>query len=195
MMQAMIIEDLALPGLKLIRAPFFQDSRGAFCQVYQADDWQQAGIDCAFVQDNFSVSAESGTLRGLHFQRPPAAQAKLIQVIAGAILDVAVDIRRGSPTYGHHLAMQVEAGPVQLFIPEGFAHGFMTLVPETIVYYKVSSPYDPANEGGIHWADPDLAIVWPLEPRPGRISGKDERLPRFRDLLPSFAWETLAHAN
>jgi dTDP-4-dehydrorhamnose 3,5-epimerase len=176
------IEDLPLAGLKLIKVPYFRDNRGAFCQAFSAADWQKSGIDCTFVQDNFSESAKPWTVRGLHFQRGASAQAKLVQTIRGAIYDIVVDIRPHSPTFGKHLGVRLDSGAQQLFVPAGFAHGFMTLEPDTIVAYKVDRPYDPTSEGGIHWADKALGIEWPAASGSVEISDKDERLGSFAEL-------------
>ena len=175
-------EDLPLAGLKLIKVPYFRDNRGTFCQAFSAADWQKSGIDCSFVQDNFSESARPWTVRGMHFQRGASAQAKLVQTIRGSIYDVMVDIRPDSATFGQHVGVQLDSGGQQLFVPAGFAHGFMTLVPDTIVAYKVDRPYDPASEGGIHWADKALGITWPAMAGSVEISEKDEQLGSFADL-------------
>ena len=177
------VEELAIDGLKLIRVPYFRDNRGAFCQAFLEGSWQQTGIPCTFVQDNFSESAKPWTVRGLHFQRGVAAQAKLVQVIRGAIFDVAVDIRPQSATFGQYVGLRLDAGEVQLFVPEGFAHGFMTLAPDTIVAYKVNQPYDPASEGGINWADEALDIKWPADAGAIEISEKDRQLGPFSELI------------
>jgi len=176
------VEDLPLPDLKLIRVPYFRDSRGAFCQAFSEAGWKSTGIPCSFVQDNFSESAKPWTLRGLHFQRGSSAQAKLVQVIKGAIFDIVVDIRPKSPAFGKHFGLRLEAGDTQLFVPEGFAHGFMTLVPDTIVAYKVNQPYDPSSEGGINWADKTLDIKWPADAGAIEISEKDRQLGPFTEL-------------
>jgi dTDP-4-dehydrorhamnose 3,5-epimerase len=128
----------------------------------------------------------AGTVRGLHFQNPPVAQAKLVQVVRGAIFDVVVDIRRSSPTYGRHMSIQLDAGPDQVFIPTGFAHGFMSTAPGTIVHYKVSAAYDPGSEGGIRWDDSRLGIAWPMQPASGQISARDLALPLLKDLVSTF---------
>ena len=140
----------------------FGDERGWFSEVYKRPEFAAAGIDVDFVQDNQSFSATPGTLRGLHYQIAPHAQAKLVSVLRGAVLDVAVDIRRESPSFGEHVAVELsaEAGN-QLFVPVGFAHGFVTLVPEVHVAYKVSDRYAPDCERAVRWDDPDLAIEWP----------------------------------
>jgi dTDP-4-dehydrorhamnose 3,5-epimerase len=180
------VEELELPGPKLIHVPFYRDSRGAFCQAYSIADWLDAGLGVDFVQDNYSVSPTPGTLRGMHFQQPPFAQAKLIQVIHGAIFDVSIDLRRKSPTFGEYLVVELQAGSGQLFVPEGFAHGFMSMEPDSIVYYKVTKPYNPASEAGIHWADPDINIPWPKGPERHLLSKKDLSLPNLRDIEINF---------
>jgi len=177
------VEALPLAGLRLIKVPYFQDSRGIFCQAFSERTWAETGITCRFVQDNFSESIKPWTVRGLHFQRGTSVQAKLVQVVKGAILDVVVDIRRDSSTFGQHFSIELEASGMQLFVPEGFAHGFMSLVPNTIVAYKVSQPYDPANEGGIYWADETLAIKWPANAQAIEISEKDKGLASFDEQI------------
>ena len=143
----------------------------------------------AFVQDNEAFSAQVGTLRGLHFQRPPVAQGKLVRVPRGAILDVAVDVRVGSPSFGHHVAVRLDAeGGAQLWVPEGFAHGYCTLEPDTTVAYKVTDFYSPAHDGGVLWDDPALGIDWPLPAGGAVLSDKDTRLPRLADLPPTFGY-------
>jgi dTDP-4-dehydrorhamnose 3,5-epimerase len=150
----------------------------------------EAGITCRFVQDNQSSSARAGTLRGLHFQRPPAAQAKLISVLRGRILDVAVDIRRGSPTFGNHVSKELSAeSGYHLYIPIGFAHGFISLEDDTVVLYKVSNYYAPAQDSGVRWDDPEIAIQWPFEAGDIIISGKDQRLPLLKELVSPFAYD------
>lgn len=176
-----------IPGLLLITPKRFGDARGFFCETYNAKSFRAAGIDCSFVQDNHSLSAEAGTVRGLHFQRPPHAQAKLIRVSRGAIYDVAVDIRRGSPTYGKWSAVELSADNwSQLFVPPGFAHGFCTLTPNTEVLYKVDALYAPEADAGILWNDPALAINWPSFAGK-QVSGKDATLPRLADIQSPFA--------
>jgi dTDP-4-dehydrorhamnose 3,5-epimerase len=146
------------------------------------------GIGCGFVQDNQSSSRRAGTLRGLHFQRPPAAQAKLVGVLRGRVLDVAVDIRRGSPTYGQHVSTELTAASgQQVYIPAGFAHGFLTLEEDVLVMYKVSDHYAPAYDGGIRWNDPDIAFSWPFADV--ITSDKDGRLPYLKDFDSPFAYD------
>ena len=178
---------LPLDGPKLIAPRRFGDHRGFFLETYSARDFAALGIGDAFVQDNHSLSAEPGTVRGLHFQRPPTAQAKLVRVLRGAILDVAVDIRRASPTYGRHVAVELSAATAHLFyVPVGFAHGFCTLTPETEVTYKVTGFYAPQDEFTVLWNDPDLGIPWPVAPDAARLSEKDRSAPRLRDLPAVF---------
>jgi len=139
------------------------------------------------VQDNASYSREAGTIRGLHYQRPPAAQAKLVRVVRGRVLDVAVDLRRGSPSYGRFVAVELTAeGGEQLFVPVGFAHGFCALEPDTEVAYKVSDFYAPQHEAGVIWNDPDIGIEWPLAGGEPVLSDKDTRLPRLAESGPPF---------
>jgi dTDP-4-dehydrorhamnose 3,5-epimerase len=179
---------LALAGPLLIAPRRHGDHRGFFMETYSARDFAALGIPDPFVQDNHSLSAAAGTVRGLHFQIPPHSQAKLVRVLRGAILDVAVDIRRSSPTYGRHVAVELSASNAyQLYIPVGFAHGFCTLEPDTEVAYKVTDLYAPECDRAIAWNDPDLALPWPVGPDRAQLSEKDRRAPRLRDLPPCFA--------
>lgn len=183
----MHVEALAIDAVKLITPRRFGDTRGVFTEVYNARTFAAAGITTAFVQDNHSLSAEVGTLRGLHFQNPPVAQAKLVRVGRGRIFDVAVDLRRGSPNYGRYVSAELSAdNGTQMYIPAGFAHGFVTLEPNTEVLYKVDNYYSPAADAGIIWSDPDMGIVWPLPPNGPILSSKDAILPRLKDLGPAF---------
>jgi dTDP-4-dehydrorhamnose 3,5-epimerase len=183
----MDIEALAIPDVKLIRPKRFGDARGFFSEVYSRPALAAAGITLEFVQDNHSRSAKVGTVRGLHFQTAPFAQDKLVRVTKGRILDVAVDLRRASPTYGRHVSAELSADNwTQILVPVGFAHGFCTLEPDTEVIYKVSQVYAPAHDGGVLWNDPDLGIVWPVASADAVLSDKDVKLPRFRDLPPLF---------
>jgi dTDP-4-dehydrorhamnose 3,5-epimerase len=159
--QAMQIEATSLPGVLVLTPSVYKDARGFFCETYNYEVWRKAGIETVFVQDNHSRSVR-GTLRGLHFQLPPAAQAKLLRVARGAVWDVAVDIRRGSPTFGQWVgAALTEDNFKQLYIPEGFAHGFCVLSDEADVVYKASHTYSPAHEQGIRWNDAELGVAWP----------------------------------
>ncbi|MBK1660541.1 dTDP-4-dehydrorhamnose 3,5-epimerase [Paracraurococcus ruber] len=181
-------EGLGLPGPVLITPRRFGDHRGFFLETYSARDFAALGIPDVFVQDNHSLSAQPGTIRGMHFQRPPHAQAKLVRVLRGAILDIAVDIRRSSPFYGRHVAAELTAENCrQLYVPTGFAHGFCTLTPDTEVAYKVTDLYAPDCDAGIAWDDPDLALPWPFGAAEVQLSDKDRRAPRLRDLTPAFA--------
>jgi dTDP-4-dehydrorhamnose 3,5-epimerase len=177
----MKIRETSLEGLWVIEPKVFGDERGYFMETYQRERYRKAGIDRAFVQDNLSFSTK-GCLRGLHFQvtRP---QAKLVQVLAGEVFDVAVDIRPGSPTFGRWLGVRLSDRKVrQLFVPEGFAHGFMVLSETAYFSYKCSDYYVPGDEGGIRWSDPDIAIEWPMDPT--TLSDKDARFPLLSELSP-----------
>lgn len=176
-----------MPDLKLRQVKRFGDHRGAFCELYQAEECAKAGIEAQFVQDNYSSSAERGTLRGLHFQTPPFAQAKLVTVLQGAILDVAVDLRQTSPTYGHHVAIELNTdNGLQIFVPRGFAHGFVTLEPETHVLYKVDAYYAPGHDRGCRFDDPELAISLPIASKDVVLSDKDKNQPGLSDLPTYF---------
>lgn len=172
---------LAIPEVKLITPVKHGDERGFFSETWNHRQWQALGVDCQFVQDNHAFSAQQGTLRGLHFQTPPHAQHKLVRVVRGAILDVAVDIRQGSPTFGQHVSAVLSADNwAQLFIPVGFAHGLLTLEPNTEVLYKVSDYYAPECDKGILWNDSALGIDWPLNAAPV-LSAKDREQPVLSD--------------
>jgi dTDP-4-dehydrorhamnose 3,5-epimerase len=177
------IESLSIADIKLVRAPRVADARGYFAETYVRNDMAAAGITHDFVQDNESTSKLAGTIRGLHFQVPPFAQTKLVRVPRGKILDVVVDLRRSSSSYGRHLAIELSAMTGdQLLVPAGFAHGFCTLEPDTTVFYKVDNVYSAGHERGVHWADPALAIAWPVTPAQAVVSEKDRALPRLGDL-------------
>jgi dTDP-4-dehydrorhamnose 3,5-epimerase len=187
---AVNVEELEIPEVKIITPRKFGDNRGFFSETYNRDRLADAGIDLEFVQDNHSFSAPVGTLRGLHFQIPPFAQDKLVRVVRGAIWDVAVDIRHGSPTFGRWVAREISAEAWnQILVPVGFAHGFCTIEPDTEVIYKVSAPYAPDHERGIMWNDPDLKITWPLDGRAPILSGKDAENPSFADTPEYFSHE------
>jgi dTDP-4-dehydrorhamnose 3,5-epimerase len=178
----MEIRKTALDGVVEIRATRHGDDRGWFSETYKQQALAEAGIDIDFVQDNESFSAPVGTLRGLHYQVAPHPQGKLIRVIQGSILDVAVDIRRDSPTFGQHVAVTLSAEAAnQLLVPAGFAHGFCTLEPDVRVAYKVSGQYAPECERAIRWDDPDLAIEWQLPATGPILSGKDAVAPLLAD--------------
>ena len=164
------------------------DHRGFFAETYSRRKYTELGIDVEFVQDNHSLSREVGTLRGLHFQSPPHAQAKLVRCGRGAIFDVAVDIRRGSPTYGAWEGYELSAeNGEQLYVPVGFAHGFVTLEPDSEIVYKCSDYYAPETEGAVLWNDPDIGIDWPTEADP-ILSDKDAVAPLLSDLETPFVF-------
>jgi dTDP-4-dehydrorhamnose 3,5-epimerase len=174
--------------LVLVRPKRFHDDRGWFSEVYSENSFHHFGIDDRFVQDNHSLSIPVGTLRGLHFQTPAFGQAKLVRCIRGRIFDVAVDIRKGSPSYGRWIGAELTAANGhQLFIPIGYAHGFMTLEPDTEVTYKVSNFYSAQSDGGILWNDPEIGIDWPL-PSGGApvLSPKDGKHPRLAEFDSPF---------
>ena len=179
----MLIEDTALAGVKIVTPKKFGDARGFFSETYNRQVFARSGLDLEFVQDNQSLSAEVGTIRGLHFQSPPFAQDKLVRVVRGAILDVAVDIRRSSPTFGQHVAVELSRENWrQLLVPIGFAHGFVTLEPDTEVIYTVTNYYSPANDLGLAFDDPALGIDWRVDLSRAVLSDKDRRHPKLADL-------------
>src|SRR5450631_4781965 len=181
------VHSLAIPDVKLIRTPRFSDARGYFCETFQRADFAAQGLANDFLQDNQSSSDRPGTVRGLHFQRPPFAQTKLVRVLRGSIFDVAVDLRRSSPSFGRHIAIKLSSeGNEQLLIPTGFAHGFYTLEPHTVVFYKVDQVYSAAHDGGVNWADSQLGIEWPVASAEAILSEKDRALPMLADLAPVF---------
>jgi dTDP-4-dehydrorhamnose 3,5-epimerase len=181
------VRPFEIPGPLLIAPRKFGDARGFFSETYNARALAEARIDLTFVQDNHSLSAERGTVRGLHFQAPPQAQAKLVRVPRGRILDVFVDIRASSPTYGRHGSVELSAENwLQVLIPAGFAHGFCTLEPATEVIYKTTDFYAPQAESGIRWNDPALGIAWP-DFAGVSLSPKDLLLPMLADLASPFA--------
>lgn len=178
-------EPLGLKGAYRIILNPIGDNRGNFMETYRARDFAERGLVTDWVQENQSYSAPQGTLRGLHFQLPPYTETKLIRVLQGSILDVLVDLRRDSPTYGQWEAHELSAGhPAMLYIPRGFAHGFCTLVPDVVVSYKVDAYYAPDAQGGILWSDPGLAIEWPCTTPV--LSDKDARLPFVTDFESPF---------
>ena len=182
----MDIREFEIPDVKLIVPKRFCDARGYFSETWSDHLFREKVANVTFVQDNQSVSAKKATLRGLHFQKPPYAQGKLVRVVRGSIFDVAVDIRKESPTYGQHVAMSLDAtAAAMLWVPPGFLHGFCTLEDETEIFYKVTDYYSPTHDAGVFWSDQDLAIDWPFEADAITLSEKDRRLPCVRD-LPSF---------
>jgi len=184
----MQITSTNIPDLLILTPKVFQDPRGFFLESYNRERFREAGIDCEFVQDNHAFSKDKGVLRGLHFQTPPHAQAKLVWVTRGAVFDVVVDLRKGSPTYGRWEGFLLTAENFRrLFIPKGFAHGYMTIEENTEFMYKVDAFYNPQSEGGILWNDPDLAIEWPASDV--LLSDKDKRLPGWRNFESPFNYE------
>lgn len=183
----MIFERVSLPGLVRIIPKRLGDGRGYFSEVFK-DTWFRENVaDVSFVQDNESLSATAGTVRGLHFQLEPHAQGKLVRCLSGKIFDVAVDVRVGSPTYGqwYGTELSMENGQ-QLWIPAGFAHGFATMVPDCVVLYKVTAPYDAPSDRGLFWNDPAIGIAWPLRLDNAILSEKDKIQPILAELPPSF---------
>jgi dTDP-4-dehydrorhamnose 3,5-epimerase len=175
---------------KLIKPRRFADSRGWFSETYNREAMAALGITDLFVQDNHSQSARKGTLRGIHCQLPPRAQAKLVRCVRGAIFDVAVDLRRDSPTFGQWVsAVLTEAGGEQLYVPIGFGHGFLTLSADTEVQYKCSDTYAPETEFGVIWNDATMAIAWPLEGDEPVLSDKDLQLPPLSDFAGKFVYD------
>lgn len=178
-----------IPEIKIVIPKKHGDARGFFSETYTRRALAAGGIDVEFIQDNHAFSAAQGTVRGLHFQTPPFAQAKLVRVTRGAILDVAVDIRTGSPTYGQHVTATISADAWnQIFIPVGFAHGLLTLTPDTEVLYKVSAYYSAEHDKGLLWNDPALGISWPISAANARLSEKDKVQPRLAELPAYFTY-------
>ncbi len=185
----MQVAETEIADIKLVKPVRHVDSRGFFSEVFKENVLQGHGIYTHFVQDNHSLSSSKGVVRGLHFQIPPFAQAKLLRVTAGSILDVAVDIRWGSPSFGRHVAAVLSASEGnQIFIPEGFAHGYCTLEPDTEVIYKVSDYYSPEHDRGLLWSDPALGIAWPVSGDEALISERDRQHPVLSRLPRSFRY-------
>ena len=175
----------ALDEVKVYLPKRHPDARGFFSEWYNARDLAAVGLDRKFLQDNIVLSRQAGTIRGLHFQTPPHAQAKLVGVLRGAAFDVVVDIRAGSPTFGRHVSVELNAElGNQVFVPEGFAHGICNLVPDTLVGYKVTDYFDAACDRGIAWDDPALGIAWPVEAERAHLSDRDRHLPKLAALDP-----------
>jgi dTDP-4-dehydrorhamnose 3,5-epimerase len=179
----MKITQTELPGVLLIEPTRHGDERGLFVETFKADELAKAGVAISFIQDNLARSSAAGVVRGLHFQKPPFAQDKLIRCCRGAILDVAVDIRPGSPTFGRSVAVELSAENwLQLLVPAGFAHGYCTLTPDTEVAYKVSGAYAPQSEGGLLWNDPALGIAWPIAAEQATLNARDKGWPTLAEL-------------
>lgn len=183
------VRPLALDGVLEIRPSRFEDERGFFSETWNLVRWAEAGIEIDFVQDNHSLSKERGVLRGLHYQAPPMAQAKLVRVSRGAVFDVAVDIREGSPSLGKWVSTILSAERWnQLFVPEGFAHGLLTLEPGTEVQYKVNTPYSAEHDRAIRFDDPDIGIEWPIAAEELTLSDKDRAAPRLSEVDTGFRY-------
>jgi dTDP-4-dehydrorhamnose 3,5-epimerase len=184
------VETTSIPEVKIVRPKRVGDDRGFFCEWYNRAALAAQGINAGFIQDNMALSVRKGTVRGLHFQAPPFAQAKLVGCVRGAVFDVAVDIRRGSPSFGRHIAVELSAANgCQLFIPAGFAHGYCTLEDNSVLFYKVDAGYSPQHDAGVLWQDPDIGIAWPVTPEAAQLSKKDTTLPRLKDLPPIFSYD------
>ena len=183
----MQVVDTAIPAVKVLVPKKYGDHRGFFSETYSRKVFEALGIRAEFVQDNHSLSAEAGVVRGLHYQRPPAAQDKLLRVVRGAILDVAVDVRRSSPTFGRHVSAVISAENWhQIYIPAGFAHGFRTLEPNTEVIYKVTAFYSPEHDRGVRWNDPALGIDWGIGETAAILSERDRTHPLLADATELF---------
>ncbi|MDD4952262.1 MAG: dTDP-4-dehydrorhamnose 3,5-epimerase [Desulfovibrionaceae bacterium] len=176
------------PGLFIIQPKVLRDERGFFLESYSKRDFAALGLDCDFVQDNQAYSRSAGVLRGFHFQVPPMAQAKLVWVVAGRVLDVVVDLRKGSPTFGKAFETELSAANFyRLFVPRGFAHAYLTLEEDTEFLYKVDAPYSREHDSGIVWNDPDLGVSWPFKDL--ILSDKDRSLPRLSQIESPFSFD------
>ncbi|MCQ0988471.1 dTDP-4-dehydrorhamnose 3,5-epimerase [Jiella marina] len=186
------VTPLAIAEVLEIKPRKFGDDRGFFSETFNQERFAEAGVTIPWVQDNQSFSAAKHTLRGLHYQAPPFAQDKLVRVLKGSILDVAVDIRHGSPTFGKWVALEVSAAKFnQILVPKGFAHGFLTLEPDTEVFYKVSAPYSGQHDRGIRWDDPEIGVEWPLGGAQPVLSDKDRVAPLLNDTPVVFTADTM----
>lgn len=182
----MEVHETSLPGVVVLKPNRFGDNRGFFCETWNRARLRDVGLELDFVQDNMSLSADKGTLRGLHYQAPPHAQSKLVSCMRGRLLDVVVDARRGSPTFGQHVAIELSfENGLQLFVPAGFLHGFLTIEPETIIFYKVDNHYDAESDGAVRWDS--CGIDWGLTGDPV-LSDKDRDAPAFGDFVSPFTW-------
>jgi dTDP-4-dehydrorhamnose 3,5-epimerase len=185
------IETTDLDGVVILTPRIFHDVRGSFCESWSRAALASVGIDLEFVQDNQSLSHPVNTVRGLHYQSPPHAQDKLVRAAMGVILDVAVDVRRGSPTYGKSVVVELSAqNGRQLLVPKGFLHGFITKTPDTLVMYKTTDVYAPDCDGCVYFADPDLGIDWGIAADQAVLSEKDTNAPRFADWVSPFTYES-----
>lgn len=190
----MNMTETKLEGVKIIEPNVFHDKRGFFTESYNKEKFKELGLNYDFIQDNHSLSTEKGIIRGLHYQMDPKAQTKLVRVITGGIYDVAVDIRKGSETYGQWVGVELTGDNQRmLLVPEGFAHGFCTLSEHTHVQYKVDNYYSPQHDKGILWNDPELAIDWPA--KNPVLSEKDSRQPLFREAANHFEHKGIKEAS
>ncbi|UYV36855.1 dTDP-4-dehydrorhamnose 3,5-epimerase [Rhodobacteraceae bacterium D3-12] len=188
----MDITKTALPGVLLLKPARFGDERGFFSESWNRKTLASRGIEIDFVQDNHSLSSQTGTVRGLHFQAPPFAQDKLVRCGRGCLFDVAVDIRKGSPTYGHWVGYELSAeNGLQLLVPQGFLHGFATRAADTEIIYKCSNYYDQPSDGAVRFDDPDIGIDWGLS-GPAVLSAKDDSAPLLKNFDSPFTWEGAA---
>jgi len=186
----MQIKELAIPDIKILTPVQHRDNRGFFSEIYNRQTLLEAGIELEFVQENYSWSVDINTVRGLHFQTGEFQQDKLVQVVRGAILDIAIDLRHGSPWYGQYVCAEISAENwQQVLVPKGFAHGFLTLQPNTAVMYRVTTHYSPAHDAGIRWNDPDIGIDWPINENEAVLSDKDSTLPFLSDCDTLFVYE------
>lgn len=191
MTQKLAITKTQIPEILVIRPREFRDPRGSFFESYSAHDLAENEVNLTFIQDNQSTSDSKGTIRGLHFQAPPFAQAKLVRVACGSILDVAVDLRKGSPHYGSYVSRILTANNLeQLLVPEGFAHGFCTLEDNTTVIYKATNYYSPAHDRGLRWDDPDVAIDWGMDAKGAILSDRDRKHPSLAELSIDFYYNS-----
>jgi dTDP-4-dehydrorhamnose 3,5-epimerase len=183
----MDIISLDIPDVKILKPVRHNDQRGFFSEIFSQSTLKAAGLQLDIAQENFAFSIQKNTIRGLHYQAPPYAQDKLIQVVRGAIYDVALDLRNGSPWFGQFVGAEISADNWnQILVPAGFAHGLCTLEPNTAVIYKVTAPYSPDHEEGIRWNDPDLQIPWPISPQDALLSDRDQSLPHLSELDSPF---------
>ncbi len=183
----MQVTELEIPDVKVLTPVKHGDNRGFFSEIYNRETLRSAGIDLDFVQENYSWSADANTVRGLHFQTGPCEQDKLVQVVSGAILDFAVDVRRGSPWFGQYVCAEISAANwQQILVPKGFAHGLVTLEPDTAVMYRVTGHYSREHDAGIRWNDPDIGIDWPVTAADAILSDKDKKLPFLADCVTLF---------
>ena len=185
----MEIIQTAIEGVLIVEPRAFADDRGFFMETYNHERYLQSGVNGEFVQDNVSVS-KKGTLRGLHYQAPPFTQGKLVQVLRGSVMDVAVDIRFGSPTFGKYVSVELSAeNKKQFWIPAGFAHGFVALEDDTIFSYKCTNVYSPENDRGVLWNDAKIGIEWPFPETEFLISDKDKKQPLLKDIAQEFSYQ------